>query len=249
MITRIRLATPIQIAALTLTWLAALFLIDITKNQHLWPSIYPVVVPRRPAVPLSFWVNHLCCSGCLDDVRAALETLPWIEPGAVRARKGNGVLSAEEAERLGPLGEYGGWVDVQVKDSALDSGVIDFVSVDRALREKGLVASKMELGGVAHIRLEAQVEHLCCGVCEGAVERTTELTRALSNGRLRWVDSVTTNRAKKVVVVYARYLEPDETIDVAELLGAMDQMGFAPFSLRVLTGGERAPTPDRPPVR
>ena len=81
--------------------------------------------------------------------------------------------------------------------------------------------------------------HLCCGACEKAAERTAELSRALAAGRLKWVDSVTADHAKHRIVVHARFLEPGKTIDVVELLGALDSVGFAPFSLRVSTGREQ----------
>jgi hypothetical protein len=233
--TRFRLATPFQIVSLTAAWLAVLLVIDYRWNPHLWHGGPP---PPPASAPLSLRINHLCCSGCLADVRGALEALPWIEPGAVRAREERKLLTPVQVAALGPSGEYGGWVDVQVKDP----GLIDFVAVDRVLREKGLVASRMEFGGVEHFRLEAQVAHLCCGMCEKAAERTVELSRALAAGRLRWVDSVTTNQAKHQIVVHARFLEPGKTIDVVELLGALDSVGFAPFSLRVSTARERPPT-------
>jgi hypothetical protein len=232
--TKIRLATPLQITALTAAWLAVLLLIDYTKNPHLWNNASP---SPAVSVPLSLWVNHLCCSGCLSDVTAALEALPWVGSGQVRARQGT-LLTPKEAEARGPAGEYGGWVDVQVKDPTL----IDFVAVDRALRDKGLVASRMELGGLAHFRLEAQVAHLCCSVCSDAAQHAMELSRALSTMRLGWVDSVSADHVQHRIVVYARYLEPGKTIDVAELLGALDQVGLAPFSLRAVAGTESATT-------
>jgi hypothetical protein len=235
MITRYRLATPLQITALTVAWLGFLLLIDYTKNPHLWTKAPP---PRPASAPLSLYVNHLCCTGCLADVQAGLKTLPWIEPDKVRARKDK-VLTTVEAEAMGPAGEYGGWVDVQVKDPAR----IDFVAVDRALRDKGLVASRMEFGGPPHFRLEAQVAHMCCGICEDAARRTTELTRAVAAARLLWVDSVTADHAKHLIVVHARYLKPGNTVDVAELLAALDQIGLAPYALRVETGPEKT-TPD-----
>ncbi len=214
MITKIRLATPVQITALTVGWLAVLMIIDVAKNRHLWPCIWGAQPSPPTSVPLSLWINHLCCSGCLADVRAALGTLPWIEPEAVRTRQQK-LPTAEEAEAQGPAGEYAGWVDVQVKDP----GLIDFVAVDRALRDKGLVASRMEFGGVPHFRLEAEVAHLCCGVCKEAAQRVTELSRAVTTGRLLWVDSVTADRAtKKRVVVYARYAGTEVRVDGEDLI-------------------------------
>jgi hypothetical protein len=230
--TRFRLATTSQIASLTAAWLAVLVLIDYRWNPHLWDGGPP---PRPVSAPLGLRINHLCCSGCLSAVRSALEKLPWIEPGAVRAREERKLLTPGQVESLGPSGEYGGWVDVQVRDP----GLIDFVAVDRALRENGLVASRMELGGVEHFRLEAHVPHLCCGACADAAERTVELSRALAAGRLRWVDSVTANQGSHRLVVHARFLEPGKTIDVVEFLGALDSVGIAPSSLRVSTGREQ----------
>jgi hypothetical protein len=231
MITRIRLATPFQIASLIVAWLAVLLVIDYKKNPHLWAK----PPPQPTSVPLALWVNHLCCSGCLGDVRAALATLPWLEPGAVRLRDTT-LHNSQDAEVSWSVGNAGGWVDIPQMDLAR----IDFVALDRALREKGLVPSRMEFGGAAHFRLEAQVAHMCCAACEDAARRTVSLSRALSAGRLLWVDSVTTDRARHRVVVYARYLEPGKTVDVAELMAAFEQVGFVPSSLRVLTGPEQA---------
>jgi hypothetical protein len=231
MITKIRLATPAHLAGLTAAWFAVLMTIDYTKNPHLWAKD---AREERRGAPLSLWVNHLCCTGCLADARKALESLPWIKghPIAVRAR----LRSREQAEAAGPAEAFGGWIDVGLPDV---TGV-DFVQLDRALRGAGLVASRMEFGGAAHFRLEAEVKHLCCGMCKGAAERMSELGRMRALGRLRWLDSVSADHAKHRIVVHARYLQAGESVDVAELLGALDEVGLPPTSLRVLTGPERA---------
>lgn len=226
--TRFRLATPAQLVVMTVLWLAVLLAIDYTKNRHLWAA--DEAPARPPSAALSLWVNHLCCSGCLADVRDALAGLPWIDREQIRAR--GRVISREQADAAGPQSEYGGWVDVGVSDV---NGV-DFVSVDRALRERGMVASRMEFAGPQHYRLEAKVHHLCCGMCRDAGERLTTLDRARS--RLRWVDSVTADRAAHTVTVHARYQTPGDSVDVADLLGAFDEVGLPPLSLRVLAGAE-----------
>lgn len=231
--TRFRLATRTQIAAMSVAWLAVLLAIDYTKNPHLWAA--GEVPARPPSAGLSLWVNHLCCTGCLADVREALADLPWIDRERIRARKR--VISREEAEVAGPQSEYGGWVDVGVSDI----GGVDFVAIDRALRERGMVASRMEFAGPRHYRLEAKVHHLCCGMCRDAGERITTLERART--RLRWVDSVTADRAEHTVTVHARYQNPGEAVDVADLLGAFDEVGLPPLSLRVLAGAEPTTVP------
>ena len=224
--TRFRLATRYQIVAMTVAWLGVLMAIDVTKNPHLWAA---AEAPARPPdAALSLWVNHLCCTGCLADVREALAGLPWVDARQVRARER--VVSREQAETAGPQADYGGWVDVALGDV---EGV-DFVAVDRALRERGMVASRMEFAGPPHYRLEAKVHHMCCGMCRDAAQRMPALERARS--RLRWVDSVTADRG--TVTVHARYQAAGEAVDVADLLGAFDEVGLPPMSLRVRAGAE-----------
>lgn len=226
--TRFRLATRTQIVVMSVGWLAVLLAIDYNKNPHLWAA--GEAPARPPSAALSLWVNHLCCTGCLADVREALAGLPSIDPGQIRAREQ--VISREQADAAGPQSEYGGWVDVGVSD--IDG--LDFVAIDRALRVRGMVASRMEFAGPQHYRLEAKVHHLCCGMCREAGQRMTTLDRART--RLRWVDSVTADRAAHTVTVHARFQGPGEAVDVADLLGAFDEVGLPPLSLRVLAGAE-----------
>jgi hypothetical protein len=231
--TRFRLATRTQLVVMTVAWLGVLLAIDYAKNPHLWAA--EPAAARPPSAALSLWVNHLCCTGCLADVRQALAELPWVDPEQIRPRKQ--VISREHAEVAGPQGEYGGWVDVGVSDI----GGVDFVAVDQALRARGMVASRIEFAGPEHYRLEAKVHHLCCGMCREAGEGMTTLERART--RLRWVDSVTADRAAHTITVHARYQSAGEVVDVADLLGAFDEVGLPPFSLRVLADPEPTAVP------
>lgn len=238
---KIRFASNAQILALAVVWLAACMGIDYTFNRHLWAG---TVEAPPSSVPLSLRINHLCCTGCLDDVKKALEGLPWLKDAPMKVREGN-LRTQEQADVAGPAGDYGGWLDISV--SKLDQ--IDFVAIDYALRAKGLVASQMQFGGVRHFRLEAMVRHMCCGMCRDAAERMPELGKLKQAGRLRWLDSVTAERATGKLVVHARYLEPDERIDATELLAAMDEIGLPPFTLKVVVGAEEAPAPAAPLAR
>lgn len=224
-ITRVRLASPVLVAALTLAWVGVCVAIDYTWNRHLWEaSARDAGAPAD--TPLSLRINHLCCSGCFADVREALKRVAWLaeETMSVRER----LLSQEQAEGAVRSLDYSGWVDVTVPDLTR----VDFVEIDRVLREEGMVASEMQLRfpKTAHIRFVAQVRHLCCGMCVDAAQRIKELSRAQQFGRLRWLDSVTASHRNKEVVFHARY---EESIDVAELLGALDAIGLPAFSLRV----------------
>ena len=232
---KIRLATNAQILAMALAWLVICMGIDFTFNRHLWAGT--ALVPPS-SVPLSLRLNHLCCTSCLDGVKKALATLPWLKDAPMSVREGN-LRTQEQAEVAGPAGDYGGWLDIRVKD--LDQ--IDFVAIDQALRAEGFVTSQMLFGGLRHFRLEGRVRHMCCGMCKDACERLPELSRTRQSGRLRWLDSATAERSLGKVVFHARYQEPQDRVDVTELLAAMDQIGLPPFTLKVIARAEELGAP------
>jgi hypothetical protein len=226
---KVRFATTAQILGMAIVWAGACMGIDYTFNRHLWTD----QAERPPTTSLALRVNHLCCTGCLDDTKKALQALPWLQDAPMSIREGS-LKTQEEAEVAGPAADYGGWLDIDVKDATQ----IDFVAIDRALRDAGMVASQMQFGGFRHFRFEAQVRHLCCGMCKDACERMPELAKAKQSGRLKWLDSVVAERATGKVTIHARYLEPDQRVDAAELLGALDEIGLPPFSLRVVVSAE-----------
>jgi hypothetical protein len=234
MLTRVRLASPLLVAAMGVAWFGACMTIDYVWNRHLWAA-----TPSQDAVPadtpLSLRINHLCCSGCFSDVSDALRKIAWLGDGSVQVREK--LRSREQAESGTRALDYGGWVDVRVPDVTR----VDFVEVDRVLRAKGMVASEMQLRfpRTQHLRFVAEVEHLCCGMCVDAAERVREISRAQQFGRLRWLDSVTASRQRKEIVFHARF---EESIDVAELLGALDAIGLPAMSLRV-SFEDSAPAP------
>ncbi len=224
-----RFSNTRQIAVLTFAWTAGLFALDYAKNRHLWqPSTAAPALLAGTHVRLC--INHLCCTGCLADVQAALSGLPWARrPAMVHTGV---VLSREQADAFGrPVAEYGNWVDLEVPDVSR----LEFVSLDRSLREKGLVAGRIEFGGLEHFRLEAEVSHLCCGMCERGTESGLDFAKAHSfSGQFKWLDSVSVDRRHKRIVAHARFLEAGKTVDVAEFLAGLDYVGFAPRSVRVL---------------
>jgi hypothetical protein len=227
--TRFRQATHTQIVVMTVAWLGVLLAIDYVKNPHLRAS--ERMPDEAPRSALSLWINHLCCTGCLGEVRDALASVPWIDAKQIQPRRN--VISREQAdEHPSPQSDYGGWVDVGVTNIA----AIDFVEIDHILREKSMVASRIEFRGPEHFRLQAKVRHICCGMCKDATDRIPTLDRARLG--LRWVDSITTDRATHSVTVHARYQGAGDAIDVADLLGAFDEVGLPPSSLKVLADAE-----------
>jgi len=225
MITRVRLASPVLVAALTVGWFGVCMGIDYVWNRHLWePTARNAGAPAD--TPLSLRINHLCCSGCFAEVREALKKIAWLANESIGVRER--LLSQEQAEGAVRALDYSGWVDVTVPDLTR----VDFVEIDRVLRAEGMVTSEMQLHfpRTQHIRFVAQVKHLCCGMCVDAAQRIKEISRAQQFGRLRWLDSVTASHRSKEIVFHARY---EESIDVAELLGALDAIGLPAFALRV----------------
>jgi hypothetical protein len=241
--TRFRLATRAQMVVMTIVWLGVLVAIDYAKNPR--ARVGGIAAARADSVGLSLWINHLCCPGCFGEARDALAAVPWVDRGQIRAREP--VTSSPQAAP-GPAADDGGWVDIgltELKD-------LDFVEIDHVLREHGMVVSRFEFGGPRHFRLQAKVR--CCGMCEEAVARILSVDRARSMPRLRWVDSVSFDRAGQHVTVHARYQEPGNVVDIADLLGAFDEVGLPAFSLHVLAekegaspepaGGEETPDHD-----
>jgi hypothetical protein len=216
-----------QVAALTLAWAVSLFAVDYVKNPHLWQRRPAAVAGAGPRV--SLWVEHLCCTGCLGDLREALAPLPWVRQAV--AVRGGGVVDQQTADaQARALPDYGQWVDLDVPDL----GLLDFVALDRAVREKGLVPGRMELSGVEHFRLKAEVPHLCCGMCQRSVEDGIAFVKARGvASQLRWLDSITADKTKRLIVAHARFLERGKTVDVAELLAGLNEVGLSPRSLRV----------------
>ena len=80
---------------MTIVWLAVLLAIDYIKNPHL-RAAGPAWRRPAPGAALSLWVNHLCCTGCLGEVRDALAALPWVDADQIRPRQN--VISREQAD-------------------------------------------------------------------------------------------------------------------------------------------------------
>lgn len=223
-----KFASVKQIVAMTVITCIGLFTLDYFKNPQLW---HPMSVSAaRPGVRLTLWMNHLCCTGCLADLRQALAGVPGID--LANAADPKPLLTQAEANMQGTsLPDYGNAVELPISD--LEK--LDLLAVDRALRDKGFVAGRMELSGVEHFRLEALLQHLCCGMCDRSIQQRIAFLKAKgSAGQLKWLDSVTVDHEKKTVAAHARFLEPGKTVDVVEFLSGLNYLGYEPSSLRIV---------------
>lgn len=193
----------------------------------------------RPGQPLPLegvtvrlWLNHLCCDGCLDDVTEALAPFPWLGKPVPQPK----MQTQEQADKQqANIIDYSGYVDVPV----LKPASLDLMMIDRALREEGLIANRMELGGVQRFRLSAELPHICCGMCRMAVEQG--FTAAFANGaEIKWLDHVSVNKQQKLVEAHARYLAPGDGADMVEFITRLNQIGYAPTSVHVLVDEQKA---------
>ena len=234
-------ASTKTLVVLTLLWAIALFGIDYAKNpkaaESMWTSKHMGESAKDGKPIVKLWMNHLCCTGCLSDVSKALEKLPGVK---VKQKELASQESAE-METVEKSKDYGNEVELELTDLK----TIDFMAIDRALRDAGLVADRMELSGPRHFRLNAELHHLCCGLCATGVREGLEITRGLkAQGHFKWLDSFVVDKPKKLVTAHARY---DASADVSELINALNHVGFQPTSVFAVIDAEGAGTPNSAP--
>lgn len=229
-----------QIIGLLVAWAVALLVIDEIKDPRPLtqilgkpPAIDPATNLKNPH--LTIFLNHLCCTGCLGDVREALAKLTWL--GTVIIPDEQNLLPQEKAGgtdvTAASLSAYGNRLEVDIKQ--VDA--IDFVALEKALREVGFIAERIDFGGIRHFRLEAELNHVCCDLCAKAAQQGLEIAQALrANGAsIKWLDSVQVSKEKKKIVAHARY---DAVVDVVDFMNVLGHIGYAPSSLTVQADSE-----------
>lgn len=229
-----KFASATQIAIMAVVVCVGLFGLDYWKNPQLWhPDRVSAAAPEH-GVRLTLWMNQLRCADCFDNVRQALATVPGIDAASATTEK-QLASEADSAKMSQPMADYSNKIQVQITDPAK----LDFVALDRALRDKGFVAERIEVSGIPHFRLQAQLPYLCAGSCESATRTQMETLKARGmNGQFTWLDSIDVNHDRKSVTAYARYLEPGKTVDVTEFETALAHVGYAPNSVRLFPGDE-----------
>jgi hypothetical protein len=227
---KLTLSNSRQIVTMALLWATALFAVDYLKHPRPLSLLFGIklegssgaVRPTKPTIILK--MNHLCCSGCLDDLRTALHPLTWADKAELEK-------SPREAgnEREQTLNDFSNRVRIDIKTE--DVARIDFMALDRAMRDAGFVADHIEFCGIPHIRLEARITHLCCNLCEVAVEKGVKIaTQPGAGSSFKWLDTINVDRPQKTVTAYTH----DNTIvDVGEFIAALNHLGFAPATLMV----------------
>ena len=227
---KLTLSNSRQIVTVALLWTTALFAVDYVKHPRPLSLLFGIkreglggtVRVTRPTILLR--VNHLCCSGCLDDLQAALQPLTWVDK--VELDK-SALMAGNQHEQM--LDDFSNSVRIEVKDK--DIPRMDFIALDRAMRDAGFVAARIEFSGIPRMRLEAHVTHLCCNLCQVALEKGVKLAIQPGAGSgFKWLDTTNVDRPRKTVTAYSHY---GTIVDVGEFIATLNQLGFAPATLTV----------------
>ena len=227
---KLTLSNSRQIVTVALLWTTALFAVDYVKHPRPLSLLFGIkreglggtVRVTRPTILLR--VNHLCCSGCLDDLQAALQPLTWVDKAELDK---SALMAGNQHEQS--LDDFSNSVRIEVKDK--DIPRMNFIALDRALRDAGFVAARIEFSGIPRMRLEAHVTHLCCNLCQVALEKGVKLAIQPGAGSaFKWLDTTNVDRPRKTVTVYSHY---GTIVDVGEFIATLNQLGFAPATLTV----------------
>ena len=223
-----------QIVILIVLTAGLLFGIDRVKNPH------HAAVPGEPmaaSVPtdeptIRLWLNDLSCGGCLTGLEKALSAVPWLGTPKVLEKP----PTAEQAP--GAVDEHRQRVVVEIKVPEKNLRDVDFVAVLAALRKAGFAAAQMEFSGLPHYGLEADLAPLCSPACvEGTREAMDDLVRASKpKGWFRWLDSYRVDGVNEALVIYPRM---GATVDVMEVLGAINAIGFEASALTLHVRGAK----------
>ena len=225
-----------QIVLLIVVTAVLLFGIDRIENPR--RAVFgaeSVVLPATADEPMiRLWLNHLCCGGCLTGIEEALAKVTWLEPPKVL----KDLPTLEQVNQTpGVVNEYRQQVVLRIKDPERNLKNVDFVAVLAVLHKAGFTPAQMEFSGVPHYRLEAELPHMCCPACvRGTHEGLDDLVRASKpKGWFRWLDSYRVDRVNKTLVIYPTM---GSTVDMMEVLGAINTMGFEASALTVRVQGD-----------
>jgi len=239
-----------QLIVMALVWAVALLVYDHHESPRplaaYWAdlrgsSTRPTVVSEGDTPRVRLSLPHLCCTGCLGEIRAALAPLAWLAPARLVGDAPVGppiadptAASAEPVVEHLPPPAADGSTAHELDLDVLDLPRANFVMLEQAVHDTGLVPDRIEVSGLSHFRLEVEITHLCCATCSKAVDE--QLQRFLQKETQgRWFDSMTADHVHKTITIYPRM---NAVVDLLEIERALARAGFSARSVRILTGPE-----------
>jgi len=228
------LSNWLQMLSLTIIVAIALYGLDYATNPRPLGTFFRTTAHGQPGAHatrphISMWMNHMCSETCLAALRTELSQLPWVGvPTMNRPKPLEGDGPAQKTA------EYGAYVEIDIKESDVPN--VEFMSLERAIHKAGLTAERMEFSGVTHMRIQADLPHICGETCsQGLVDGLKRVQQYRASGQFAWIDSMKVLLEKKMVVVYAKY---DKPVDALELINALDKLGYFPSAIHVFGGDE-----------
>lgn len=210
-----------------IVWATALIAIDRSYNKHLYGMQASPPFAGRPEMTLQ--INHLCCSGCYDSTFQAMKRFSWLgKPRVLQQvlptqQQANQVQPGMSQDT--PPSAYSGEIAVDVNPAQIRQ--VDFVELDRAIRDVGLVPAQIKVSGIPHFELVAYLPHFCCHTCEDAAKGALGPGKdggpplALRGAELEGAPVIDFVQQQ----VRARFRNK---ADVTQFLRALERIGFAP---------------------
>ena len=186
----------------------------------------------HPEVRIQF--THLCCSGCSSDLEGNLRQRfsAWLDsaPGhPVSCRLPGGKALLPTAGRP-IIADYSGELVLAVRRERIS--FIEFNSLNKALRERGVKPRSVRLCGVNHFRLTAYVPYLCCPGCREALEAQFSVRKGLQAGSQSLLPHLV---GQPEIDAQSRQVsaEFENEADVTLFVEKIERTGFEPTDLTV----------------
>lgn len=212
-----------------------MIVIDLAKNPKTQGSFFDKLNVTGPAAAhvsnpqIRLWMNQLCTTANLNDLEAAIKPVSWVAP-TMNTEKPVPSAALLDAEPDAGTPNCSNWLDLNVTNVQS----IDFVQLDRALRAAGFAADRMEIGGISHYRVQADLPQLHGKTAVRAlVDGLALALNFRSKGQFVWLDSSSVDADKKQVTMFMRL---DTSVDAVELLAGLNKLGYAPSAARLLLG-------------
>lgn len=215
-----------QVLIMTLLWAVLLVVIDKNMNVHPERS-KPLGTAMHPQIV--FGLNHLCCSGCFDNVFKAVKQQSWLTNPALVADKP--LQSQQEAQVVNPHASHNTYFgQVSADLDPTQAGIVDLMKIYRDIEAEGLALEKFELKHVHHFTLYILLPHLCCPTCKTAVGKIADTSP----------DSAIAAELKGLNMPRPPSFENDGLTleftgdtDIAKVLRALHQIGYVPKTMRM----------------
>ena len=161
----------IHILIISIVFAATLVAVD----KLFTPPVPKVAIDSATKPRIEVQIRHFCCTGCNDSAFQALSRFTWLAeprpfkqdlPSVDSVKKGAAASKDESAGN----NAYAGGLAAEVRVDQINQ--IDFMELNHAIRQAGLVPYEIKLIGIPQFELVANLPHVCCPACVVALEST-----------------------------------------------------------------------------